>query len=82
MTAEVVGLLYRGIIQHLAGNTEKAKEYARQAMEIDETFCICGGQTVPCRYNRTRARLCTECGIVWREKKAVQRCWVNSRRAG
>ena len=82
MTDKVVELLYRSIIQHLAGNEEKSKEYTEKAMKIDERICICGGQTVPCRYNRGKARICTECGIVWRGKKALQRCWVDSRRAG
>ncbi len=82
MTDKVVELLYRSIIQHLAGDTEKAKEYTERAIEIDERTCICGGQTVPCRYNKTKAKVCTKCGLVWREKEVVERCWVNSRRVG
>ena len=81
MTEKVVELLYRSIIQHLAGNEEKAKEYTRKAMKIEKA-CICGGQTVPCKYNKRLARICTECGIVLQDGTVAQRCWVNSRRVG
>ena len=81
MTEKVVELLYRSIIQHLAGNEEKAKEYTRKAMKIEKA-CVCGGQTVPCRYNRRLARICTECGIVLQNGRVTQRCWVDSRRVG
>lgn len=82
MTDKVVELLYRSIIQHLAGDKEKSNEYTEKAIEIDRRTCICGGQTVPCRYNKTKAKVCTKCGLVWREKEVVERCWVNSRRVG
>ena len=82
MTEKVIELLYRSIIQHLAGNEEKSKEYTEKAIEIDERTCVCGGQTVPCRYNKRLARICTECGIVLQNGKVAQRCWVNSRRVG
>lgn len=81
MTEKVVELLYRSIIQHLAGNEEKAKEYTRKAMKIEKA-CVCGGQTVLCKYNKRLARICTECGIVLQNGTVAQRCWVNSRRAG
>lgn len=81
MTEKVVELLYRSIIQHLSGNEEKAKEYTRKAMKIEKA-CVCGGQTVPCKYNKRLARICTECGIVLQDGRVVQRCWVDSRRVG
>lgn len=82
MTDKVVELLYRSIIQHLAGDKEKSKEYTEKAIEINERTCICGGQTVPCRYNRKHSRLCTECGLIWRNNEVVESCYVNSRRVG
>ena len=81
MTDKVVELLYRSIIQHLAGNEEKAKEYTRKAMKIEKA-CICGGQTVPCKYNKRHSRLCTKCGLIWRKNEVVESCYVNSRRVG
>ncbi len=69
MTEKVVELLYRSIIQHLAGGIKKIEGIYRKAIEIDERTCICEGQTVPCRYNKTKAKVCTKCGLVWREKK-------------
>ena len=82
MTDKVVELLYRSIIQHLAGDKEKSKEYTERARKISKNTCRCGGQTVLCKYNRRLARICTECGIVLQDGRVVQRCWVNSRRAG
>jgi hypothetical protein len=82
MTEKVLEYLFRGIVQHINGDKEKAEEYAIKAMELDERICICGGQTIPCRYNKRYSRLCTDCGLIWRGKNIVQRCWVNSRRAG
>ena len=74
MAENAVGLLYRGIIQHLAGNKEKSKDYILQANNMDRRICICGGLTVPCRYGRKHSRLCTNCGLVWKEGKAVKKC--------
>lgn len=82
MTEKVVELLYRSIIQHLAGNEEKSKEYTERARRIKKNTCRCGGQTVLCKYNKRLARICTECGIVLQDGTVAQRCWVNSRRAG
>lgn len=82
MTDKVVELLYRSIIQHLAGDIEKSKEYTEKAIEIDERTCVCGGQTVPCRYNKRHSRLCTKCGLIWRKNEVVESCYVNSRRVG
>ena len=82
MTDKVVELLYRSIIQHLAGDKEKSKEYTEKAIEIDERTCVCGGQTVPCKYNRRYSRLCTGCGLIWRKNEVVESCYVNSRRVG
>ena len=81
MTEKVVGLLYRSIIQHINGDKYKAEKYAEKAIELDEKICKCGGNTITCRYNKRPARLCIECGLVWQNKRIVQRCWVNSRRA-
>ena len=82
MTEKVLEYLFRGIVQRINGDKEKAEEYTIKAMELDERTCRCGGQTVPCRHNRRYARLCTSCGLVWQKGKVVERCWVNSRRAG
>ena len=81
MTDKVVELLYRSIIQHLAGDKEKSKEYTERAMKINKNTCRCGGQTVPCIYRGIHSRLCTDCGLVMQKERIVQRCWVNSRRA-
>ena len=81
MTDKVVELLYRSIIQHLAGNEEKAKEYTRKAMKIEKA-CICGGQTVPCRYNGISSKICTKCGLVTQRERIVKKCWVGPGRVG
>lgn len=60
--------------RNLAGNKEKSKDYILQANNMDRRICICGGLTVPCRYGRKHSRLCTNCGLVWKEGKAVKKC--------
>lgn len=82
MTEKVLEYLFRGIVRHINGDKEKAEEYAIKAMELDERTCRCGGQTVPCKYNKRLARLCTECGLIWGKNEVVESCYVNSRRVG
>ena len=82
MTEKVLEYLFRGIVQHINGDKEKAEEYAIKAMELDERTCRCGGYTVPCRHNKRYSRLCTGCGLIWRNNKVTGSCYVNSRRVG
>lgn len=82
MTKEVLEYCIRGIIQYLDGDVEQFNKHVEKAMELDERTCICGGQTIPCRYNKRYSRICTDCGLIWRGKNIIQRCWVNSRRVG
>jgi len=78
MTEKAVGLLYKSIIQHLAGNRKKSEDYALQAKNLSRRVCVCGRTTVPCRYSKKHSRLCTSCGLVWQQGKAVKKC--NARR--
>ena len=52
MTEKAVGLLYKSIIQHLAGNRKKSEDYALQAKNLSRRVCVCGRTTVPCRYSK------------------------------
>ncbi len=80
MTENAVTLLYRGIIQHLAGNEEKSKDYILQANNMDRRICTCGGLTVSCRYGKKYSRLCTHCGLIWRRGEAIKKCNARTRR--
>lgn len=81
MTKETLQYCIRGIIQYLDGDIDKFKQYVNKAMKLEKNLCKCGGETIPCRYDRKRARLCMHCGRVFVNKKVVRKCLVNSRRA-
>jgi len=81
MTEKAVELLYKSIIQHLAGNRKKSEDYALQAKNLSRRVCVCGRTTVPCRYSKKHSRLCTSCGLVWQQGKAVKKCLTNRRPA-
>lgn len=74
MTKEVVEYCYRGIIQLLDGDVERFKSYVNKAIKLDKNLCRCGGHMVTCKYDRRFGKLCTECGIVWINRKAVRKC--------
>lgn len=82
MTDKVLKYCMRGIVRYLDGDVDKFNEYVNKAIEIEKTTCECGGYMIDCRYDREKARICTECGRIWRGKKVVRKCLVNSRRAG
>ena len=80
MTEKALEYCMRGIIRYLDGDIELFKDYVNKVMQIENSLCECGGQTIDCRYDKLKARLCTSCGRVWRGKKVVRKCLVNSRR--
>lgn len=82
MSPRIVGLLYRGIIQHLSGDAKKSKEYIKRAGAARKYACECGGQTVYCKYGRRPARICLDCGVILQDGHVVKQCVVNSERAG
>lgn len=82
MSPKIVGLLYRGIIRHLDGDTKKSKEYIKRAQRVQRYSCECGGQTVYCKYGRRPARICLDCRIVLQGGHIVRQCAVNPERAG
>ncbi len=81
MTEKAIGLLFRSIVQHLAGNRKKSEEYALQANNLNKRVCVCGEIMVPCRYGRKYSRLCTNCGLVWQQGRAVKKCLTSRRPA-
>lgn len=81
MTKETLQYCIRGIIQYLDGDIDKFKQYVNKAMKLEKNLCKCGGKTIPCRYDRKRARLCTYCGRVWEGNKVIKKCLVNSKLA-
>lgn len=81
MTEKALEYCMRGIVRYLDGDVELFKSYVNKAIQIEEILCECGAQTIDCRYDRKRARICTECGRVFVNKKVVRKCLVNSRRA-
>lgn len=79
---EVLEYCMRSIVRYLDGDKDKFNEYVEKAIEVDKRGCKCGGQTIHCNYNKLPSRICTSCGRIWRNKKVVSTCLVNSRRVG
>lgn len=71
MTQEQAAYAYRAIIRHLAGDSDKAKDYIRQAVRNDPMRCKCGAKMTWCKYGGKVGRLCTTCGTIWHENKTI-----------
>ena len=71
MTQEQAAYAYRAIIRHLAGDSDKARDYIRQAVRHDPMRCKCGAKMTLCKYGGRVARLCTTCGTIWHENKTI-----------
>ena len=80
MTDEALEYCARGIVQYLAGDVDKFREFVDKAMMIHKvTLCTCGAVPIQCKYEGIPAELCTSCGRVWRDGKVIQKCLVGGR---
>lgn len=77
MDDQVLEYCARGIVRYLAGDMDKFRYFVDKAMAIHrDTLCTCGGIMVGCKYGLKKAKLCTNCGRIWRDGKVVRKCLV------
>ena len=73
MTQKQASYVYRAIIRHMSGDSDKARYYIGQAVKHDCMRCKCGAGMVWGRYGGIVIRLCTKCGNIWHENKIIEK---------